>query len=202
MPPFPTWLWWSLKVRTFWQETQQFCDNERLNETVTCDKTGEEHLWSSHQSAGWWPLWGRGEASGNRRCWWSRSGCVYARSAAPRAGSLRSAPQTPPHVSSCRRALVWFTLYTDCLKLHVAGDTFNITADVTGMKVNWPSVASQGTSCLPPVRRGTHMESSSLELGKSWTKGQKTNWDPDACSLSKTLSVIIWTFLCSLKFLT
>lgn len=119
MPPFPTWLWWSLKVRTFWQETQQFCDNERLNETVTCDKTGEEHLWSSHQSAGWWPLWGRGEASGNRRCWWSRSGCVYARSAAPRAGSLRSAPQTPPHVSSCRRALVWFTLYIDCLKLHV-----------------------------------------------------------------------------------
>lgn len=55
-----------------------------------------------HQSVGWWPLWGPGEASGNRRCWWSRSGCVYARSAALRAGSLRSAPRTITHVSGFR----------------------------------------------------------------------------------------------------
>lgn len=55
-----------------------------------------------HQSVGWWPLWGPGEASGNRRCWWSRSGCVYARSAALHAGSLRSAPRTRTHVSGFR----------------------------------------------------------------------------------------------------
>ena len=52
------------------------------------------HLWAVHQSVGWWPPSGRGEAAGSSRCWRSRSGCVSWRSAAPRVDSASPEQQT------------------------------------------------------------------------------------------------------------
>lgn len=79
-----------LKVRNLWHETTLFLWDMQ---------TEEVYLQFFHQSVGWWPLWGLGEASGNRRCWWSTSGCVCAHSATLHAGSPRSTKQTGPHVS-------------------------------------------------------------------------------------------------------
>lgn len=171
------------RIRIIHLEASRFTPESKRSFQLTkrFPRYSKLYLQSFRQSGGWWPPWGRGEASGSRRCWWSRSGCVYVRSAAPRAGSPRSTAQT------CQSGEGQFGLDGSvCVRYWCL------------YHPDRPSVSSPRTSCLPPVRRETRTGSSSLGQGKSGTEKdtEPFNWSSGTVllNLSAFGNVLPWHF--------